>query len=55
MKEYIVTLISKDKQKYQVQLGAPSDKDAEVYALEKIHQKGWDVYDYVLHQLERIK
>lgn len=54
MKTYEVTLISEDGQKFFIEVGAQSDQDAVDYALNKIQQKGWQVYNYKLHQLKRI-
>lgn len=55
MKQYIVTLISKDGQKYQTTVESENDSDAVGEAFIQIQRNGWDIYGYKLHQLERIK
>ncbi len=55
MKKYQVTLISKDDHKYTCEVESETDDDAVKASLEKIWFKGWEMYEYKLQQLERIK
>lgn len=54
MKKYRVTLISKDGQQAEFFIHANLDDEAVDTALGLIKEKGWDVYEYKLKQLERI-
>jgi hypothetical protein len=55
LKEYTVTLISKDGQKFQCDMKSDTDNGAISGALQIIAEKGWSMYEYKLHQLERVK
>lgn len=54
MKEYRVTLISKDGHRFETITYSDTDNGAVEIAFDLIGNKGWDVYKYKLEQLERI-
>jgi len=55
MKEYKVTLQSKDGHKFQTEVISQTDDDAVQFAMLCIKEKGWDYYEYELYQLERVR
>lgn len=55
MKTYKVTLISKDGQKFEVNVNAYSDDEAIQSGLDVVNSKqGWHIFEYRLHNLERL-
>lgn len=50
----MVTLISKDGQRYQTEVETESDDGAIEKAFNNIKERGWEHHEYKLEQLERL-